>query len=144
MAKRKRNFKAEYARRIAKAKASGKTRQQGRGHKAKEHVERAKRTKAKYGISPAQLTRLRSKARAKVLAVFEATARNPVNDATVRRGIAMLHPDDLRRLVDDLDPIDIISAAKIQDAYLDQLADYFPASIDDIEGVDFNPLWYHR
>jgi len=44
-----RDFKAEYARRIERAKAQGKTRQQARGHKPKEHIERRERERRENG-----------------------------------------------------------------------------------------------
>jgi len=141
--KRKRDYKAEYAKRIAKAEAAGKTRQQARGHKAKEHVERARRSKAKFGVSPSTLTKIRKKARDRLLALYQKTARNPVSEKTLRRGMKLLHYEDLLSLI-DMDPIDVLSAVKIQDTYLEQLAQYFPVSIDDIESAGTNPLWYHR
>lgn len=143
MAKRKRDYKAEYARRIKRAETAGKTRQQARGHKPKEHVERARRSKAKYGVSPSTLTKLRKRAKDKLKSLYEKTAKNPINDRTLNRGMKLLHREDLQSLV-DMDPIDILSAVKIQDSYLEQLAEYFPASIDDITEAEFNPLWYHR
>lgn len=146
-AKRKRNYKAEYAARIARAAAKGKTRQQARGHKAKEHVVRAERSKAKYGASPATMTRLRKAAKEKLIALYTVIAKNPVSERTVARGMRMLHAEDLRELI-ARDDIEIIGKATIQggaeDSYLNQLADDFPYSIDDIEAVDFNPYWYHR
>ena len=48
---RQRDYKAEYARRIARADAKGKTRQQARGHKVREHVIRREREIAKRGIT---------------------------------------------------------------------------------------------
>jgi hypothetical protein len=141
--KRRRNYKAEYARRIARAAAAGKTRQQGRGHKAREHVTRARRTRAKYGVSPAQLGKLRKAAFDRVMALFNATARNPVSERTVHRGMRMLHGDDLQSLI-DMDDVDVLSAVKVSDAYLYQLDEYFPHSIDEIESEGHNPLWYHR
>lgn len=51
-----RDFKAEYARRIARALAQGKTRQQARGHKAHEHIERAERERERNeGLTNAQI-----------------------------------------------------------------------------------------
>jgi hypothetical protein len=44
-----RNFKAEYARRIANALKKGKTRQAARGHKSHEHIERWEREKEQNG-----------------------------------------------------------------------------------------------
>jgi hypothetical protein len=43
MARKSRDYKAEYARRIAKGTAAGKTRQQARGHKPREHIIRRQR-----------------------------------------------------------------------------------------------------
>ena len=51
---RKRDFKAEYARRIANATAKGKTRQQARGHVAREHVRRKEREIEREGITSQQ------------------------------------------------------------------------------------------
>lgn len=143
--KRQRNYKAEYERRLAKGRTAGKSRQQSRGHKVKEHVSRADKTRRKYGVSPAQLTKLRAAARDRVVALFTVTAKKPVNTDTVERGMKLLHGDDLARIADDeLDNVDLISAVKISEAYFDQLAEYFPASIDMIEDEGLNPLWYHR
>lgn len=141
--KRKRNYKAEYARRIARAEAAGKTRQQARGHKPKEHIERARRSKIKYGVSPGTLTKWRNKAKDRLLAIYDKIARNPVSETTLRRGMKLLHYEDLVELV-EMDRMDIISAVKIQSTYLEQLAEHFPVSIDDIVDADHNPLWYHR
>lgn len=52
---RRRDFKAEYARRIARATAQGKTRQQARGHKAHEHVERRERERREFGLSGSEV-----------------------------------------------------------------------------------------
>lgn len=141
--KRKRDYKAEYARRIAKAMAAGKTRQQARGHKPKEHVVRARKSQAKYGASPSTMTRLRKQAYDRVLGLYNRVAKNPVSSRTVHRGMRMLHADDLWGLV-AMDDVDVISAVKVSDTYLDQLSEYFPASMDAINDAEWNPLWYHR
>lgn len=49
-----------YARRIARAEAKGRTRQQARGHKEKEHVARKEREIEEQGISGSQLKSIRS------------------------------------------------------------------------------------
>lgn len=51
---KKRDFKAEYARRIKNATKKGRTRQQARGHKAAEHVERKEREIEERGIAGSQ------------------------------------------------------------------------------------------
>lgn len=150
-AKRKRDYKAEYAKRLARGAVKGKTRQQARGHKAKEHVVRAQRSKAKYGVSPSTLTRLRAQAKDKLVAAYKIIARNPyqVSDDTVRRGMRLLHAEDLRAIIawdgiqitnmkNELSPLDPAA-----DSYYGQLEKYFPASVDDINAADHNPGWYH-
>lgn len=150
--KRKRDYKAEYARRIARATAAGKTRQAARGHKPKEHVVRQRRSISKYGASPSTMTRLRNQAKEKLMAVYRTVAKNPmrVSDRTVARGMRLLHADDLRTLI-ARDDIEIVNMTKElspldteADSYHEQLAQYFPVSVDEIDAADFNPGWYHR
>lgn len=155
-AKRKRNFKAEYARRIAKGAASGKTRQQARGHREKEHVERARRSKSKYGASPGTMTKLRAQAKGTLLKMYQRRARQPVNEQTVKRGMKYLHADDLRKIInDEIATINAINGMQALsptgtnedpngDSYFEQLAEHFPTSVDLLDGEDINPLWYHR
>lgn len=145
---RKRNYKAEYERRQAKGRAAGKTRQQARGHKPREHVERARQSQAKYGASPSTMTRLRREAASKLLAIYKTIAKNPVNETTVARGMRLLHADDLRELI-ARDSIDTVSMLKeisplrpSSASYLEQLEQYFPESIDDIDDAEWNPGWY--
>lgn len=59
-APRKRDFKAEYQKRIAKALAAGKTKQAGRGHKVKEHIIRKEREREEAGVSSSELRSIRS------------------------------------------------------------------------------------
>lgn len=54
MARKPRDFKKEYERRIKNATAKGRTRQQARGHKEAEHIERREREIEERGITGAQ------------------------------------------------------------------------------------------
>ncbi len=55
-----RDFKAEYARRIANALKKGKTRQAARGHKPQEHIERREREKEQNeGLTNDQIRSIR-------------------------------------------------------------------------------------
>jgi hypothetical protein len=55
-----RDYRAEYAKRIASAKARGKTRQQGRGHKAGEASHRRERERAEEGIASSEVRSIRA------------------------------------------------------------------------------------
>lgn len=60
MAQKPRDFKAEYARRIANATAKGKTRQTARGHVVKEHIRRKEREiERNEGVSNQQVKTIR-------------------------------------------------------------------------------------
>lgn len=143
MAKRRRDYKAEYQRRLARGAAQGKTRQQARGHVVKEHVERARRTNLKFGASPSTLTRWRKLAFENALKTITAAAKKTVYEPTLHKGIRLLHIDDLKTLA-EMDPLDIVSVLHVDQASLAGLEQYFPHSVDTIEAEQFNPLWYHR
>jgi len=55
-----RDFKAEYARRIARATAAGKTRQQARGHRPGEARERKAREREEFGLSGSEVRSIRA------------------------------------------------------------------------------------
>jgi hypothetical protein len=52
---KKKKWSPEYAKRMARAQAKGLSKQAARGHKPKEHVERAAKERAKYGATKAEL-----------------------------------------------------------------------------------------
>lgn len=68
---RKRDYAAEYARRLAKGRQQGKTRQQARGHRAGEHIERAERERAEFGLTRAEIARVRSWATARLAVISD-------------------------------------------------------------------------
>jgi hypothetical protein len=49
-----------YSKRVARAEAKGKSRQQARGHKPKEHIERRAKEVERYGITTDQIRRIRA------------------------------------------------------------------------------------
>lgn len=58
-APKKRDYKAEYERRIRNATKRGKTKQEARGHRKGEHIERAEREREELGITRAQENTIR-------------------------------------------------------------------------------------
>lgn len=56
---RKRDWKAEYAKRIARGERLGRTRQQSRGHIEREHIVRREREREKYGIAIDEASQVR-------------------------------------------------------------------------------------
>lgn len=54
-----RDYRAEYSKRIERALEKGKSRQQARGHKAHEHIERRERERAQFGLSSQEVTAIR-------------------------------------------------------------------------------------
>lgn len=57
----KRDYKAEYAKRIARALEKGKTRQQARGHKPSEHVFRKPPPRKRVQLDPDRITEARER-----------------------------------------------------------------------------------
>lgn len=57
---RARDYRSEYARRIERAKAKGKTRQQARGHRPQEHIYRAEREREEYGLTGSEVRLIRA------------------------------------------------------------------------------------
>ncbi len=141
--KKKRDYAAEYKRRIASAEAKGRSRQSARGHIAKEHVERARRAKAKFGASPSTLTRLRGKVLAHLIAELEMEGtRKAIKIATLTKGVRLLHVEDLRTAL-VLNGTDIKAVAAAQMVDMAALALTFPYSEDAVEDAQQNPFWYH-
>jgi hypothetical protein len=161
--KRQRDYKAEYARRTAKlAPGPSPERQRARGHKPKEHVERARRTRRKFGVSPSTLTKLRARVVDHILAQLAAAGTaQPVKPATVRRGIKALNGNMLRFvLATEMHGETIKAGASIQgdgpehEEVAARFSEYFESLVDlwqdgdvqmpaELSPDDWNPFWYH-
>ena len=57
---RVRDHKAAYAKRIARATALGKSRQEARGHRPREHIERQEREREEFGLSGSEVRSIRA------------------------------------------------------------------------------------
>lgn len=155
--KRKRDYHAEYERRVRNAEAKGKTRQQARGHgnvpQGREYAERAARTRRKYGAAPARLSSLRSAA---VNAIYDrleaAGTKKWINRATIRAGLLMLHRETLEIIIAmDIEQFKLWSGAgPVGEGLLDYgtIREAFPyenpEGYEELgDGTQRNPFWYH-
>lgn len=141
MARKARDYKAEYARRVANATARGKTRAQARGHANEpvERRERRQRIRAQYGVSPERLSRLRRAAAEHVETQLRAAG-------TVRPGSPDRDRIDsgMRRLSGEA----LIAAGQLDAQEIKARAGYsyqmlileFPEYENDDE---INPFWYN-
>lgn len=143
-ARRRRDYKAEYARRVAGTAPGSAERQAKRGHKPPpgktEGAHRRERTMRKFGVSPSTLTRLRAAARDNIVSQLHAVGtRKWINEKTVTKGLAMLHANTLRNLaLIDGGAIKQLASLDYGDVAANELFDDEDA--DEWEGR--NPLWY--
>jgi hypothetical protein len=137
VARKARDYKAEYARRVASARAAGKSMREARGHarEPQERKERRARAYREHGVSPERLSRLRRAAKAHMLAAL-AGGKGPVNEATVDRGVKMMNGEMLA-LIPQLPPDHLRGLAGLSYAAL--ILEYPDLENDD----ERNPFWYH-
>lgn len=92
---RTRDYAAEYARRKARGLRLGKTTAEARGHKneSAEKKQRRQRIRAKYGVSPERLSRLRKETTAHILGILSSGTKGRVDaDAVAKRVGRMSQP----------------------------------------------------
>lgn len=140
MARKARNYKAEYARRKASGQRRGQTLREARGHKNEsvERKERRQRTREVYGVSPERLSRLRKAAEAHILAGLAASGtKGPSNRAAIQKGVRLLSGEMLQEFVQQAAPADFKRLASM--SYQALILEYPELENDD----ERNPFWYH-
>jgi hypothetical protein len=158
---RKRNYKAEYERRKAKGLAAGKTIQQSRGHKPREHVERKERSLLKYGLPPEQLRQLRLRAARHIMAELKRTGTlGRINEKTITKGMRYLGVHGLDAILHAFGDTIKIQAMFQEGHYIPDTTVFYEtvtrhnafamldygttyAGGDDDDEIEYNPFWYH-
>ena len=137
MARKARDYKAEYARRKASGIAAGKTLRQARGHAREPEERKARRARAyrEHGVSPERLSRLRRAAKAHMLAAL-AGGKGPVNEAAVDRGVKMM-TGEMLGVVIQMSPDQLRGFAGL--SYQSLILEYPDLEKDE----ERNPFWYH-
>lgn len=161
MARKPRDYKAEYARRVRGTKKGSPERQRARGNRPAfaagmgESAYRNQRSRLKYGVSENIHRKLRAAAEYHIL--YELARVKTASSAkveTVRRGLKLLHAQTLREIL-NLTGHDLKYDASVQpdpdgdiDGPLRELATRMDYQITAQEVTDENrqfrnPFWYH-
>jgi hypothetical protein len=137
VARKARDYKAEYARRKASGIRRGQSLAEARGHK-NEPAERRRRRehyRERFGASPERMSKLRREALAKLNAVHAGSRRT--NPDAIAAGVRLMTAEMIQEFVLPASPSDIRGLAAL--SYQALILDYPELENDD----ERNPFWYH-
>jgi len=139
MARKARDYKAEYARRIASARGRGKTMREARGHarEPEERRQRRMRTYQQHGVSPERLAKARKAFVEHMINTLGAvTTRNHVDRAIITKHARLLPLDIIEDVILQTGATEIQNLARRN--YQEMILEYPELENDE----ERNPLWY--
>lgn len=139
MARKARDYAAEYARRKASGIRRGQTVAQARGHRneSAEKRTRRERIRRQFGTTPERLARLRRETIAHMAGALAVGSKGRVNTETIAKGVRMMTAELMQEfvLLANSDQLRSVAALNYQQLILE-----YPELENDDER---NPFWYH-